>query len=91
MQAPGDCARLGRRRNQGGSRAGRAIPVDDRVSGELGRGRQIAERPFDVSEDDSEIWELFEVVGLHADRVSHLGEAPGEVAKRASVSERDSG
>jgi hypothetical protein len=91
MQAPGDCARLGRRRNLGGPRTGRAIPVDDRVSGELGCGRQIAERPFDVSDDDSEIWKLFEVVGLHTDGVSHLGEAPGQVAKRAGVSERDSG
>jgi len=91
MQAPGDCARLGRRRNLGGSRAGRAIPVDDRVSRELGRGRQIAERPFDVSEGDSEIWKLFEVLGLQADGVSHLGEAPGQVAKRAGVSQPDSG
>jgi hypothetical protein len=91
MQAPGECARLGGRRNLGGPRAGRAILIDDRVSRELGRGRQIAERPFDVSEDDSEIWKLFEVVGLHADGVSHLGEAPGQVAKRAGVSERDSG
>jgi hypothetical protein len=90
MQAPGDCARLGRRRNLGGPRAGRAIPVDDRVSRELGRRRQISERPLDVSEDDSEVWKLFEVVGLHADGVSHLGEAPGQVTKRAGVSERDS-
>jgi hypothetical protein len=91
MQAPGDCARLGRRRNLRGSRAGRAIPVDDRVSRELGRRRQIAERTFDVSEDDGEIWKLFEVVGRHANGVSHLGEAPGQVAKRAGVSERDIG
>jgi hypothetical protein len=81
---------LGRRRDLGGLHARRAILVDDRVTSELGRGRQIAERPFDVSEDDSEIWKLFEVIGLHANGVSHLGEASGQVAKRA-VSERDSG
>jgi hypothetical protein len=61
------------------------------VSRELGRRRQIAERTFDVSEDDGEIWKLFEVVGLHANGVSHLGEAPSHGAKRAGVSERDIG
>ena len=87
MQAPGDCARWGGRR-LAGSRSGRAIVVYDRMCALLDCGREIAERAFDVGENARQVCGRFGVVSLHAEGMRHLGEAPGQAAKRAGLRRR---
>ena len=87
MQAPGDCARRGGRR-LAGPRSGRAIVVDDRVCALLGCGGEIAERAFDVGENARQVCGRFGVVSLHPEGMRHLGEAPGQAAKRAGLRRR---
>ena len=81
MQAPGDCARRGGRR-LADPRSGRAIVVDDRMCAVLGCGGEIAERAFDVGENARQVCGRFGVVSLHPEGMRHLGEGPGQAAKR---------
>jgi hypothetical protein len=87
MQAPGDCARRGGRR-LAGPRSGRAIVVYDGVCAVLDCGREIAERAFDVGENARQVCGRFGVVSLHPEGMRHLGEAPGQAAKRAGLRRR---
>ena len=87
MQAPGDCARRGGRR-LADPRSGRAIVVYDRMCALLGCGREIAERAFDVRENARQVCGRFGVVSLHPEGMRHLGEAPGQAAKRPGLRRR---
>ena len=62
--------------------------VDDRMCALLDGGREIAERAFDVGENAREVCGRFGVVSLHPQGMRHLGEAPGQAAKRPGLRRR---
>jgi len=84
MKPPGDCPRRGGRRLAGPG-SGRAFVVDDRMCVLLDCGREIAERAFDVGEHARQVYGRLTVVSLHPQGMCHLGQAPGQAAKRPGL------